>query len=258
MILGKIMGKKSNGNCFSQRRHEIPASVALAEALVARALFLAFAEHEAVFQYKPRTVGKALDGGDGFGVFVVLFQYPLQVLVGGAAGLDVLKVLSEGGEHVVWENGIRHERREQRGKTGLPLCAVGLNPSRAITLIHIIMRHFVDVGDEHLVGVQVEVEGDGTEVVLGSWRTEVAELRGAWPLEVETEAALLEDLAHHRDGGFGEIALQQLEFFRLHRGSRVRIPWLAEACSSTWCRCCSCAGRDGGPALPWSCMTSWP
>ena len=42
-------------------------------------------------------------------------------------------------------------------------------------LIHIVMRHFVNVGDEHLVRVQVQIEGDGADAVFGAWRTEIAQ-----------------------------------------------------------------------------------
>ena len=42
-------------------------------------------------------------------------------------------------------------------------------------LINIIMRHFVDIGDEHLIGVEVKIEGDGTDAVFGARGTEIAQ-----------------------------------------------------------------------------------
>ena len=85
------------------------------------------------------------------------------------------------------------------------------------------MRHLMNVGDEHLVRVEIQVEGDGTDAVWGAWRTEVAQFGAAWPLEVQLEPTLLVEGAYDRHSGLGEIALQQCEFLSLHRGARVRI-----------------------------------
>ncbi len=92
---------------FRQSRHEIPAAVAFAIAFVAGALFLSFLEDETVFQDETGTMGKVFHGGCVVGLFVVFVQYPLQVQVSGAAGLDVVEVFMQGVEYVFREDGFR-------------------------------------------------------------------------------------------------------------------------------------------------------
>ena len=108
------------------------------------------------------------------------------------------------------------------------------------------------VSDEHLVWIQVEVEGDGADAVFGAGWTEVAQLGASWALEMQFETPLLVQGADHGHRCFGEIAFQQGKFFSLHRCARVRIPGFLVAHSSTWCRCCNGAVRGAGQALPWS------
>lgn len=83
-------------------------------------------------------------------------------------------------------------------------------------LVHIVMRHLMDIGDKHLVRVQIHVEGDGTNAVFASWRTEVAQFRSPRMLEMQLEAALAVNFAHHGHRCLGEEAFQQFEFFRFH------------------------------------------
>ena len=97
----------------------------------------------------------------------------------------------------------------------------------------------MNVGDEHLIRIQVLVECDGAQAFFGAGRTKIAQLGTAWPLEVQDETPLFIDLADHGHRRFGEVAFQQFEFFSLHRCARVRIQWFPVARSSIWCRCCS-------------------
>ena len=82
-----------------------------------------------------------------------------------------------------------------------------LKSSQAVLLKYIVMCHLVHIGDEHLVWVEIQVEGDGTDAVGGAWRTEVAQFGAARPLKVQLEPALLIDGTYHRHSGLGEIAL---------------------------------------------------
>lgn len=119
-------------------------------------------------------MGKAFYGGCVVGLFVVFVQYPLQVQVGGAAGLDVTEVFVQGAEYFFWEDGFGQKRLQQGGETFLPFLSVRLHTPRAILLIYIVMRYLMHVCDEHLVGVQIEIECDGADAVLGSGWTEIA------------------------------------------------------------------------------------
>ena len=83
---------------------------------------------------------------------------------------------------------------------------MGLHTSGAILLMHIIMRHFVEVGDEHLIGIQIQVEGNGADAVLGAWRTEVAQLGATRSLEMQFEAALGKDFPYLFYRSLWEIA----------------------------------------------------
>ena len=95
---------------FRQSRHEIPASVALAVAFVTGALLLSFLEDQTVFQRESGTFWQALHSADSFRVLVVFVQHPLQVLVGGAAGFDVMEMLLQGDEDIVWKDGFSQKR----------------------------------------------------------------------------------------------------------------------------------------------------
>ena len=80
----------------------------------------------------------------------------------------------QGVEYVIWEDGFRQKRLQQGGKSRLPFLAMRLYTPLAILLVYVVVRHLMHVSDEHLVGIQVEVEGDGTDAVFGSGWTEVA------------------------------------------------------------------------------------
>ena len=74
----------------------------------------------------------------------------------------------------------------------------------------------MNVGDEHLVGIQIKVEGDDTDAVFAARWTEIAEFGTAWPFEVQFETPLFVHGTDPFDRSFREIAFQQCEFFRLH------------------------------------------
>ena len=95
---------------FRQGSHKIPAPVALAMAFVACALLLPFLEDEPVFQHETGAIGQTFHRDNVFVPLVVLPQHPLQVLVGGAAGLDVLQVQPQGVENVLRKDVIGHKR----------------------------------------------------------------------------------------------------------------------------------------------------
>ena len=147
----------------------------------------------------------------------------------------------QGGENVAGEDGFVQEGLQQGGEAGLPFWSMRLHASQTVLLVHIVVCHFMYVGDEHLVGVQVEVEGDGADAFWGAGRTEVTQLRTAGSLEMEFEAALGEHLPYLAYRCLREVAFQQFQFLSLHRFS------------STWYRCCSCAGHVFCPALLGSC-----
>ena len=71
-------------------------------------------------------------------------------------------------------------------------------------------------GDQHLVRIEVAVQRDAADVVFVPWRTEIAQFGVSGFLELQLETCLCIRLHHHGDGGFGEIALQDLKFLRFH------------------------------------------
>ena len=90
----------------------------------------------------------------------------------------------------------------------MPFLTMRLYASRAILLIHIIMRHFVNVCNEHLIRVQVQIEGNGADAIFGPWRTEIAQFGSARPLKMESEATLLVHSSDHNHCRLREIAFQ--------------------------------------------------
>ena len=106
----------------------------------------------------------------------------------------------------------------------------------------------MDLGDEHLIRIEIQIERDGANAVFCAGRTKITQFGITWPFEVQLESALTEHFAYSLHGCFREIAFQKLEFFSLHCRARVRNLWLLGVHSSTWCMNCNCEVRGDGLA----------
>lgn len=115
----------------------------------------------------------------------------------------------------------------------------------------------MNISDEHLIRIEVAVEGNATNASLASRRTEITQLGIAWTIEFQHKMPLFIEVSNHFYRSGWKVLFQQIQFFRLHRSTKGCFREFLGACSSISCKCCNGAAHERGQGLPWSCR-KWP
>ena len=170
----------------------------------------------AILKGEDGSLGQVVDGEGGFIRFVVALQDLGEIGVGGGTGLDVMEMPLQGLDHIVGEDFRLHIGDEQLRKGLFPFLTVRLQSPMGIVHIDPIMSQFMHEGDEHLIGVEVGVQGDNADPMGSSRGAEVAEFGVARTFDLQLETRIRIRFGHHGDGLGGEVTLQDLKLFNFH------------------------------------------
>lgn len=94
---------------------------------------------------------------------VVLGKYFYQCRITCRTGLGVAHVTSQCSKYIVWKYSRVEQRQHQLPKFRLPMWPVWFLP--ATRLMDHPMRHFMHIGDQKLIGVQVFIDGNRVRLV---------------------------------------------------------------------------------------------
>ena len=155
---------------FRQAGDGIGPAVVEAFALVAGAAFGAFLKTHSVGELEDSVIGEVVHGEGVHGLGVVAFHHFGEVGIGGGAGLDVLEMMLKSPEDVRREDLGLQIGEKELGKGLLPLVTMWLQALFGVVDMDVVMGQFMYKSHQHLVGIEVLIQGDGAEffVVSGS------------------------------------------------------------------------------------------